>query len=167
MKSIILEGIDGTGKSTLALALAEKLGFAIVHAGGPPGSDSEAIRCCVSQQDYIDSGDWILDRVTPISRQCYELHIGDDHRMELQTSLKRMLDDVVVIWCDTNVRHHEVKEHDTEEHIKHIADNHDEIQRNYINMMDSLAERGYAVLHYDYQTDRLDDFLEVVHESVS
>jgi predicted ATPase len=37
---IILEGCDGAGKTTLAAALAERRGYAIVHAGlTPEGAD--------------------------------------------------------------------------------------------------------------------------------
>jgi hypothetical protein len=39
---VVLEGCDGTGKSTIAASLGERHGYAVLHSGGPPSDDLAA-----------------------------------------------------------------------------------------------------------------------------
>jgi hypothetical protein len=70
-KSLVLEGPDNSGKSTLARALSAKFKMPIIQAGPPPRRLDHLKTCCEYQVSWMMDRGCIFDRVTPISHQCY------------------------------------------------------------------------------------------------
>lgn len=145
---IILEGFDGAGKTTLA----NKLKFPVKHAGGPPKTLQQLIT------NLKEQGAWcgqrvILDRVTCISHQVYGNNMYDT---KLMHCLRQMLDckNTILVYCRPpdevllDFSNHEIKEHDSEEHIEDLKRN----VRLYIDRYDELMS---PLIHvkYDYTVD--------------
>lgn len=141
--AIILEGFDGSGKSTLAA----KLGLPILHAGGPP-KDAVQLQMNLSEQLENCIHPVILDRVSCISHQVYGGHLFEDRlMMYLHAMLKTPK--VVLVYCRppleilVDFSNHEVKDHDTPEHLADIEAN----KLVYINRYDLLMAN---VTHVKY-----------------
>lgn len=138
--AIILEGFDNSGKSTLASYLSEKLKMPIHHPGGPPKNDDEAFKC-LDEQIKLAKEPIIIDRVTSISRQCYDKN--KLFNVVLTDALKTLLNQprAILVYCrpPTNVLHdwkgHETKDYDSTDHIEYIMDQADNIISNYDRLM--------------------------------
>lgn len=70
-KSIIVEGLDNTGKSTLCQYLSDHLKLPLFRAGPPPLNEDLIKVCCEYQLGWMYSRPCIFDRVTPVSTHCY------------------------------------------------------------------------------------------------
>lgn len=67
---IILEGPDGTGKSTLAAALSSRFNIGHIQIGGNPGPLDQVLQYC--EECLLRVTDPVIqDRVTPISEYVY------------------------------------------------------------------------------------------------
>jgi|SaaInlV_100m_DNA_6_1039743.scaffolds.fasta_scaffold00336_29 hypothetical protein len=162
--AIILEGFDNSGKSTLANYLSEKLKMPIYHPGGPPKDDEAAFKCLLEQQQ-LASKPVIIDRVTSISRQCYEPDTLNSH--ELCVALDKLLSSkrVILVYCrpPNSVLHdwkgHETKDYDSTDHIEFIMDQADSIINNYDKLMTQFAHISYDWTQdadsLDWLSDRL------------
>ena len=145
--SIVLEGFDGAGKSTLAKFLANAFGLPIVSAGPPAKNDAHAIDCCYDQLCAAETGA-ILDRITPISRICYQQDVSFEHQSVLHKFLTEIYGLSVIIWCRPSVYTHERSEYDTDEHILDIENRESHIKANYIKIMKSIPH-----IEYDWRYD--------------
>lgn len=145
---IILEGFDNSGKSTLA----NKLGLPVKHAGGPPKDFKQLVANLEEQLEHCGKP-VILDRVTCISDQVYGNKMFDSH---LQAYLRQMLKckNTVLVYCRPpietilNFSDHQVKAHDTEEHLEDIKSN----AIKYIDRYDQLMSTIDHV-KFDYTKD--------------
>ena len=133
---IILEGTDASGKSTLAKYLCEELNLGFFTAGGPAKDNVAALASCAVQKTSYNC---VWDRVTPISRRAYQFNvISDAHRDILEGFADDLVkQDCIFIWC-IGSGEHKLKDHDTEEHIKHITDNETVIRNNYVEIFDGI-----------------------------
>lgn len=147
--AIIIEGPDNSGKTTLCEQLSKKLMMPVFHAGGPPASNSLALKLCAEQTEFLYQN-VILDRITPISRQIYENRFRDP---ELNDRLKAMLavPYCTLIYCRPpneklmDMSNHEVKPHDTPEHLAYVLENH----HNFIELYDRMMA-GIPHVIYDW-----------------
>jgi len=161
MKSIIIEGFDGCGKSTLAKQLGRFYNLGIHVIGGKPKSNDIAkemswYQCLIAKHSLA-----IFDRVTCISRLCYELDMNELHRAMLLRDLSYLESSCIFIWTTVPNEVHEIKEYDTDEHIKHITENRDIIKANYHSVMTSIDH-----IHYDYTDMPMDDLLNEINMRV-
>jgi len=169
MKSIIVEGYDNMGKSTLIddLHHTSSFNFPIHRAGPPAQNDAHAILCCEEQLDKMvhQSSYTLFDRITPISRTCYQFDIGDRHRRTLSMFLREMMRHSIIVWCDTDndPESHVVKEYDTPEHLEFLHNNEFKIISNYRDIMASLP----GVIRYDYRAHSIDQLVEKIDVAVS
>ena len=136
--AIIIEGPDNSGKTTLANRLSDKLKMPIFHAGGPPGSNELAERFC-DKQYQLSKNPVILDRITPISRQVYENRFQEPSLMDWLVKFIEKPRNIVVYCRPPNENlmdfsTHEIKEHDTDDHIAYITEN----QQNFIELYDRI-----------------------------
>lgn len=154
MKSIILEGIDGCGKSTLALQLGAHYGVGIHSIGGPPRNNDTAITMSRYQMNIADSSTVIFDRVTSMSRLCYEQDLSKLHTAQMKNDMEFLLKKCIVIWVTNPVPVNEIKEYDTDEHLKAISDNHLMIKHSYHDMMEKIPH-----FHYDYTESTFADLV--------
>lgn len=145
---IILEGFDNSGKSTLA----QKLGLPVKHAGGPPKDFRQLTTNLEEQLEYCGKP-VVLDRVTCISDQVYGNKMFDLH---LQAYLKQMLKckSSVLVYCRPpieailNFTDHQVKDHDTAEHLEDIKTNAIRYIDRYDQLMSTIDH-----IKFDYTKD--------------
>jgi hypothetical protein len=126
MAGIILEGMDNTGKSTLAKKLSQLLAMPVFTAGPPPRHEEHA-QLCVQEQHKMLSHGCILDRVTCISDPIYQ----EDRYKSLYGDGRDFIlsEGIPVVYCRPPTRTivdfsaHEEKSYDTDEHLEKLAKN--------------------------------------------
>lgn len=126
---IIIEGHDNSGKSTLAVALADYLGYTVQESEGPPRSAEEINQRCVGYLERAFRRDpviWVRHPV--ISNAIYGSfrEEGDPILPEIRAEFYR-INNRVLIYCDPLGRglgDHVVKKHDTPEHLKMLELKH-------------------------------------------
>lgn len=89
-RAIILEGPDGTGKTTLGKRLGEEFGVPYFYAGGPPAGDKGIRETCELQLKRTASP-CVLDRVSFISELCYRAVMDPVFVARSQVSVTRYL----------------------------------------------------------------------------
>lgn len=153
MTTVILEGPDNSGKTTLAKRLCEVSGATYYHPGGAP-SDAQAERqFLIEQQLKVDrGGPTVMDRVTSVSQQVY------NPDTELDAERNRYLDLLVsnplvfLVYCRPsnehlcNVANFTWRPEETEEHRQKIITRSFE----WVERYDRLMEKA-PCLHYDFQ----------------
>jgi len=155
-KSIILEGPNGGGKSTLSKMLAKDLGLPTYHSGPNPGDTNAAIKACQQQFERIMGG-YIIDRVTPISRPIYDHDVIPKYEIEtFELYLDSMMKYAVIIHCDGRGLF-TAKDYYPEGHFNSINKNKEEIQRLYFEMFKTIHH-----IHYNWKDDSYDKLLEKI-----
>lgn len=136
---IIIEGMDNSGKSTLALHIARRLGLQVQESEGPPRSAQEINDRC---RRYATLENTLLVRHPVVSNAIYG-HFrpeGDP----ITADIREQFYDArhLIIYCDPVDRPlddgHVVKDHDTPEHLALIRAQKVEIAALY---------RGWAIRH--------------------
>lgn len=159
MRPLIICGYDGSGKSTLAKELGAYYGCPVFHAGPPPRDDVHAKVCAQRQYDSISRGTCIWDRVTPISRQCYQHNIGTRHRWELNCYLHSMLAKSILVYCVGEPITHNLKAYDTAEHTAYLSENEIMIRSMYEHLMEEISTQ-YPIVRYDFHSHDADYVLD-------
>lgn len=158
MNSIILEGVNGAGKSTLAGKLSEIFDLKLYHPGSKPDRYEDSVYNCVNQFDFINHGDTVLDRITPISAMCYDFNLPEKYTNLYKAYLDLMADKAIIIYC-TQTGIPTNKPYYPDGHIKEIMDNQDRIKSRYDNLMKTLNH-----ITYDYKVDTIEDVIERIYE---
>lgn len=141
--AIILEGFDNCGKSTLAT----KLGFEIVHPGPAPKSWAEE-EACMEEQLMNARLPVVYDRVTCISSQVYRNRVGDRVYLDYLNQML-MTPQCILIYCRPpddvilNFDNHNVKAHDTLDHLKRIKDGAKHFLKSYDNVVRNVPHLVY------------------------
>lgn len=122
---IVIEGMDNSGKSTLAIGMAEYLGLLVQESEGPPKSDEEI-------NARVDKYDEARDRYLFVRHPCVSNMIygqvrseGDPVTFGRQSLFYERKP--ILIYCDAGDRgleHHVIKDHDSPEHLRSITDNY-------------------------------------------
>lgn len=137
--AIILEGFDGAGKSTLA----EKLGFSVMHAGGPPRDFQHMKECLDNQLAKCEPG-VIFDRVTCISHQVYGGHMFDSMLLDYMSQMLRK-PHTILVYCRPpdeilmDFSRHIPKIHDSKQHLEDIEANVKLYIERYDHIMSTVA----------------------------
>ena len=158
--SIVVEGFDGCGKSTLVKALSEKLDLPVHHPGGPARGAVHARECAIQQLNLARQG-VILDRITPISRLCYQSgHAAGLSLQDIWTQIRYLnaIREVAgIVWCVHKSDNHdtEAKDYDTPEHLSDIQDRAVEIQTNYAMIMSDIS-----AIKYDFTQQSVESVIE-------
>lgn len=149
---IIVEGYDASGKSTLAQALADRLGLSVLEAGPKPPSDKQAL---IDSYMQFNSANVVHCRITPISRQAYQLDCSDAHYRELQNIVQRYAEeDAIFIYCTGEADDHQVKDYDTPGHLEYLSKNQDTIKSRYDRIFSKINH-----IKYDFKVDSMEDFV--------
>jgi hypothetical protein len=144
--NIVIEGVDASGKSMLARFLSRKLARPLVLSEGPekfPGEINDRISRIFGYQDVV------FDRHPCVSHGVYHRFapnmVDADHDLIVQFFDSRPL----FIWCrgpkaltDDN---HQLKAHDTAEHLNQITKNHEEITAIYEAWALDFAHISYRI----------------------
>lgn len=152
---IVVEGIDNSGKSTLASYLSYALGMSIQESEGPPKYPGEMAQRLAQ---YAEFGHIIFDRHPVISQPIYGEMRQDTYAGETITDEQRnhFYDSgPIIIYCDPIARdldghkHHEGV--DTPEHLLQIKKNYDRLLSLYRAWAVMRAHLLYRI--GDSQTD--------------
>jgi thymidylate kinase len=149
---IVIEGYDSTGKSTLAKALAERLGLEVLEAGPKPESEAAAIADALYQ---LNAKGVINCRITPLSNLAYQTNISPGTRLQLW----RVVSDyircgTIFIHCTSESGAHDIKDYDTTEHLDYIEKNKDAIRVRYEALFSLIPH-----FTYDMNTDSMEDMV--------
>lgn len=149
---IVVEGYDASGKSTLAQALADRLGCSVLEAGPPPKNNMVAVSDSLAQ---LDAKNVVHSRITPISRLAYQLD-SDIHHTEMLWGFVKTFQDAgaLFIYCTGRADVHEVKDYDTEEHLEYLEKNESTIRRRYVEIFDKVPH-----IKYDFRIDDMEKFV--------
>lgn len=156
--NIILEGPDGAGKSTLAKALAERIGWPIKVSEGKPATWHLTLE---RFRKYEALNRMIIDRHPIYSQQIYGPLRGDPEIPE--EFIENFLDKgpkTIFVYCraiNTKLMCHEPKPTDTIGHLNFIEENYEEILDRY----DRLAAHCAEFIYHEYR------YLPVVVEAVA
>lgn len=169
---IIIEGPDNAGKSTLASYIAHELGLEVYHAGGPPASKKEIF----GRAEFIlnNHDKFIFDRTPMISEPVYCILRGGDNFFacqeadELYARLKALKP--IIIYCRPpdsvlmDMSNHQVKEHDSKEHVERVMANAERLMQRYDLVMGSSLLPPHWT--YDYTTQEHDVLIEVIRNEI-
>lgn len=165
---IIVEGLDNSGKSTLAAYLSAELGLPIHHPGGNPKSKEEVIERANFALDNHDK--YIFDRTPFITEAVYCVLRNEDSWLADQKELYARFENLqpVLIYCRPpdnyvlDMRKHGLKDYDTPEYIEQLTTKHRSLLRIYDMLM-----RKLPCIAYDYTSDAPQNLLKrVKYESV-
>lgn len=152
MVTVVLEGPDNSGKTTLAQRLCKVARARYFHPGGAP-ADLQAERAClIDQQQLVDERPVVIDRVTCISQQVYNPDPELDRVRDRHLAILAMNANVFIVYCRpsnehlTDVANFTWRPEETEEHRQKI------VQRaiEWVERYDRLMQR-VACVHYDFK----------------
>ena len=152
---IVVEGFDFSGKSTLAKALGDRLGWPVVHTGGPT-ADVDDVRRCLRRSRERFSTKNVQDRTTHISEACYSAFSHPDKAALALDSLREVTHAWLVIYCrpdigkmvDQFLAHHVPKSHDDMRALKQTMSDAKHIAMYYDTVM-ALVGEYTTVIRYD------------------
>lgn len=128
---IVIEGMDNSGKSTLAIALADYLEMIVQESEGPPLSDEEI-------NERVDKYEAMVDRIfvrhPVVSNAIYGKFRPGGNPITLGRTMIFYESKPLLIYCDAGERGfegHVLKDHDTEAHQQLLASRHEELLREY------------------------------------
>lgn len=167
----ILEGPDGSGKSTLGHLLRRTTQLEIIHAGGPPLSVSEVFQRAQNHSKLYGKG--ILDRCVPISEFVYG-PIRSEEPLVSNDILFGMIDELVrqgwiLIYCrpsDTTIIEYAEtkledsardKAHKPEDHTRKVRERIQTIINRYDQVIEVCKQKGMLVLVYNRDGILLED----------
>lgn len=170
--TIILEGPDGAGKSTLGEQLADALGYEYVHTGGAARTLCMLIQRMLELEEQGAKGKGVIfDRVPHISDSIYKEAMGEPrlmHQGRARGHLKNM-GPIVVVYC--RLRDSEAmlaniletkKSHKPPEYLEKVKASYPAIVEAYDWEMADLRETGVEVIQYDWTEHDFDTLLKVL-----
>lgn len=142
---IVIEGLDNSGKSTLARIIAHAIKLEIQESEGPPKSEGEIEQRIVR---YLDDPNKIYVRHPVISNPIYSQAREDGWKLD--PDLRQRFYDIkpLLIYCDPGTRglgEHKIKDHDTEAHLAIIANNYTKLLFLYRNWACDHAHVIYRI----------------------
>lgn len=163
MNSIMLEGPDGCGKSTLAGRLSKEFNLPVLHFGGPPATPEDYAKKYSSLFDATMSGPHIFDR-GPLSEIIYGSLLRDSLICLVDFLLKdlsvlRAFSRTVFVYCRPEtekilLQPIQVRAHKPQDHVEQAKGQRLDIIRAYDFMWPSMVSiwNTYAV-KYDWSEE--------------
>lgn len=118
---IIIEGMDNSGKSTLAVHLAKRFNFKVQESEGPPKSAEEINERI---RGYNNLQDTVFVRHPVISNAIYAMFRPEGNPILPELTNEFYAGQHLIIYCDPMERglaSHVLKDHDTPEHIAMVT----------------------------------------------
>lgn len=150
--AIIIEGMDNSGKSTLAQVMAEYMGLIVQESEGPPIDEDEI-------NDRVDRYERMTDRLFvrhPVISNAIYGQVREEG--DITSEGRRMLfyeNKHTIIYCDAGTRGlgaHVQKAHDTEKHLEDITNNYNKLLYLYRQW---AAEHAHFVYRIGDDMDQL------------
>lgn len=163
-RSIILEGPDGTGKTTLGKKLAEDFGIPYYYAGGPPDRTDEAI--AAKCQENIDRTTFVCvqDRVSLISEMCYRGVMDPEFVAQsavlVSAFLAKALENrPILIFClaDDGLERATTEDFEADDFTKQLHKFFPAITAEYHKVFGLIAAGYRGVLRYDFRQTSYED----------
>lgn len=152
---IVIEGMDNTGKTTLALWLQGKIrNCQLVHGGGPVRAGTQAERLMALQMASSYPRPLILDRVCLISEAVYgpllrNVDSFSGFNQELLWSWFLEMKPLI-IYCRPSLL--TIKSNmDERPQMEGVSVNSDVLLNAYDQVMANISHRGFAIAYYDYK----------------
>lgn len=163
-RSIIIEGADATGKSTLASKLGVHYKIHVFHAGPKPTSTHHAELCMMYQLEWLERSSCIWDRFTGISNICNLPGLSRDSAKMHAHYTKKVINCAAVIICTAeNLDAHNGENYESEEDLKRVKIEHETVSNNYKRMAHDLPR----VIRYDFKIRTLKSLIEELDHAVS
>lgn len=157
MTLIIVEGPDGSGKSTLIEQLSKELGYPIFKSGGP--KDPELMKDTLYQLGKLSLKNevYLCDRVPWISERIYGKALNRPMVVPLRILENCLTLDQKIIYCFsenseqmlTNMSR-EFKAHKPKEHTEGVIKNHADICKAYQELME-IVRQSVPVFDYNWK----------------
>lgn len=158
---IVIEGMDNSGKSTLAVQMAEYMSLRIQESEGPPLSDEE-INARVDRYETMDKTLFVRHPV--ISNAIYGQVRPEGDPITPGRAMIFYDARPTLIYCDAGQRglgSHIEKAHDTARHL-------DDITNNYMKLLYLYRQWAAEHAHFIYRIgDDMDKLIRLVHYSMS
>jgi hypothetical protein len=158
---IVIEGMDNSGKSTLAIRLAEFMELIVQESEGPPLSDIE-INERVDRYETMQGRLFVRHPV--VSNMIYGQVRPEGNPITPGRTMLFYDARPTLIYCDAGARGlgaHVEKAHDTRKHL-------DDITNNYNKLLYLYRQWAAEHAHFIYRIgDDMDKLIRMVHYSVS
>lgn len=168
-KLVVIEGPDGSGKSTLVKALAAMFGWPVHHSGGPPRTKADLERKFTDLEAALSSSasGLVLDRHPAISEPIYRAAAGEVCMMTPAVMLYRLaaLKPVVVYCRLTSMTEmwqsidRSSKPHKPAAHLEQVLRDYQTVVSKY-DLTFSDPDLGFPVLRYNWKTQPLRHLVE-------
>lgn len=149
---IVIEGMDNSGKSTLAVAMSKRMKLFIQESEGPP-RDADEINARVDR--YSTMREMLFVRHPCISNAIYGQVRDEGNPITPDRTASFYACKPTLIYCDAGVRGlgaHVEKAHDTEKHLADITNNYNKLLYLYRQW---AAEHAHFVYRIGDDMDRL------------
>lgn len=153
MRTIVLEGPDNAGKSTLAKYLSSAIRLPIKHSGGPSKHPGEVIQ---RARGFLnDNTPMIYDRHPCISQNIYASALKNHADLipyDIQTEFYNK--NYLIIYCRSkgDLSGHQMSDHSTDEYFEKVS-------QNYIDLCQAYDAWGLAKANMIY---RIGDNMDLV-----
>ena len=159
--SIILEGPDNAGKTSLAEDLQRlNPNLHYFHSGSAPRDDEHEVHCLQEQWHMASKPNCIVDRITAISQQVYKDGRLFEEKLMMELQKYVLSDPIIIVYCrpstDTLMQFDKFtwREGESEAYRQHVIAN----QHKYIERYDLLMQRTPHIL-YDFKDEIAAGFL--------
>lgn len=148
---IVIEGLDGAGKSFLAKRLSKDLGIPLFHHGKPAENIVEFRRKCM-RSAILFHHPIIQDRTPFISEAIYGHYRDYDPFIMRETAeFTIRVNPIILLYCRPEKYSHQTKSYDSQEYLDWLKTNWVELQSDY----DCLMVRLHAI-KYDWSNKKLE-----------
>jgi len=158
MRNIIIEGVDGTGKTYIAKVLSEIFDMPIHWPGGPPKNLSEML---LRLHEQFEFRGMIFDRVTAISEACYRENLSIDFAGILRTCRQEMYrQNNLFIYCN-NIIGEDDSGYQDAAHQKSVKRRFEKIRLNY-----DLIFKDLPHLEYKAKITDINDLIAIIKQEI-
>lgn len=170
---IIVEGFDGSGKSTLARRIGERLGWEVLHTGGPTTDETDVLPCLLRSRQRMKQR-VVQDRITHVSESAYSMLTHPNKAARALDNLRDIGPQVLVVYCRPptefliqELSAHVRKEWDNDDHMTMVVGNARQIIAAYDTIMSVVALRNHVHHHNRCLPDDTDRILGIVERRFS